>query len=108
MSNIHVARYRPLAMSLIGDVTTATQRSRNSSSTVSVASARQTASEAPVDRAAEQNRSHLRRLWRVVGLWLRRRQDRVILRSLSPRDLHDFCPKLSEAEAEMNKPFWRE
>ncbi len=77
-------------------------------STVSTASARQTTSKALVDRQTEQGRSHLRRISRVVGLWLRRRNDRVLLRSLSPRDIHDFCPKHSEAEAEMNKPFWRE
>jgi len=48
-----------------------------------------------------------RRIWRIVGLWFRRRHDRHMLRSLSVRDVHDICPRLSEAEAEMNKPFWR-
>ena len=45
--------------------------------------------------------------WQVVGLWRRRYRDRAELRSLSPRDIRDFCPRESEAEEEMNKPFWR-
>ena len=44
---------------------------------------------------------------KAVGLWLRRRNDRAMLRSLSQRDIHDFCPRHTEAEAEMSKPFWR-
>jgi uncharacterized protein YjiS (DUF1127 family) len=56
--------------------------------------------------AAERNRSHLRRVWRVVGLWHQRRKDRAILRSLTPRQIHDFCPKYTEAQIEMKKPFW--
>lgn len=44
---------------------------------------------------------------RTLGLWLRRRNDRAMLRALSLRDIHDFCPRHAEAEAEMNKPFWR-
>ncbi len=98
-------------MSLIGSAAApfrARQGWRNGSSTVGVASARHPAGGALADRVGEQNGSHLRRVWQVVGLWIRRRNDRVLLRSLSPRDIHDFCPKHSEAEAEMNKPFWRE
>lgn len=45
--------------------------------------------------------------WRILRMWLRRRNDRAVLRSLSLRDIHDFCPRHTEAEAEMNKPFWR-
>ena len=43
----------------------------------------------------------------AIGLWLRRRNDRAMLRSLSLHDIHDFCPRHTEAEAEMSKPFWR-
>jgi uncharacterized protein YjiS (DUF1127 family) len=60
-----------------------------------------------VATASEREEPQLRRIWRIVGLWVRRRHDRDMLRSLSARDLQDFCPRLSEAEAEMNKPFWR-
>lgn len=47
------------------------------------------------------------RIWRVLSLWNRRREDRSVLRSFSQRDIHDFCPRDTEADAEMNKPFWR-
>jgi uncharacterized protein YjiS (DUF1127 family) len=107
MSTTHAARYQPFPMLLVQDVATLAPCSHNASSTVSMASALGVASEALVDQAAEQNRSHLRRIWRVIGLWLRRRKERAILRSLSRRDIHDFCPKYTEAEVEMNKPFWR-
>jgi len=56
---------------------------------------------------AERKRTPLRGICQVVGSWLRRAKDRAILRSLSDRDIHGFCPKHTEAEAEMNKPFWR-
>jgi uncharacterized protein YjiS (DUF1127 family) len=62
---------------------------------------------APGSQAADRKRLQLRSIWQVVGLWLRRRNDRAILRSLGQRDIHDFCPRHTEAEAEMNKPFWR-
>lgn len=94
-------------MLLLQDVTTATQRSSNASSIVSLPRAHRNAREALVDDAAERKRSQLSGIWQVFGLWLRRRKDRAILRSLSLRDLHDFCPRHTEAEAEMNKPFWR-
>jgi uncharacterized protein YjiS (DUF1127 family) len=45
--------------------------------------------------------------WRTFCLWNSRRRDRAALRSLSRRDIHDFCPRQTEAETEMNKPFWR-
>lgn len=61
---------------------------------------------AAVDHA-QQTFAQLRAIRQVVGSWVRRHHDRTILRSLSPRDLHDFCPRRSEAEAEMNKPFWQ-
>ena len=61
---------------------------------------------AAVDRV-QQTFAQLRGIRQVVGSWIRRRNDRAFLRSLSPRDRHDFCPRQSEAEAEMNKPFWQ-
>lgn len=67
----------------------------------------QPSNEASVDRRAEGTRPPLRGIWQVVVLWLRRRKDRAMLRSFSLRDIHDFCPRDTEAEAEMNKPFWR-
>ena len=63
--------------------------------------------DALVNYAIDRKRSRLRGIWQIVGLWLRRRDDRAILRALSLRDIHDFCPRHTEAEAEMNKPFWR-
>lgn len=76
--------------------------------TTSVAAARWLAGvPAAVDRV-QQACAQLRGIRQVLGSWIRRRNDRAFLRSLSPRDLHDFCPRQSEAEAEMNKPFWRE
>lgn len=94
-------------MSILQDAATATQRSIDTSSIVSMFSARRNASEALVDDTAEQGRSPLHRARQFVALWLRRRRNREILRSLSLRDVHDFCPRHSEAEAEMNKPFWQ-
>jgi uncharacterized protein YjiS (DUF1127 family) len=94
-------------MSLLQDATTATERSSNGSLIASIAQAHRNARVALVDDAAERKQSQLRRVWQVVCLWLRRHSDRAILRSLSARDLHDFCPTYTEAEAEMNKPFWR-
>ena len=94
-------------MSVLQDVTTAVQSSSRASSIVSIAQARRHARGTLVNRAAEQERSQLRGIWQVVGLWLRRGNDRAMLRSFSERDIHDFCPKGTEAEAEMNKPFWR-
>ncbi len=43
----------------------------------------------------------------VVGVWQKRRRQRAELRRLSWREMQDFCPRLTEAEEEMNKPFWR-
>ena len=93
-------------MSVLQDVATAAQRPA-STSIVSMSSARRNAREVFVDDTAKRERPPLHRIWQVVVLWLRRQHDRKILRSLSLRDVHDFCPRHSEAEAEMNKPFWR-
>ena len=94
-------------MSLFQGVTTRSQPSSAASSILRMARAHRTAREALVDHAPERRRSQVRGIWQVVGLWFRRRNDRAILRSLSARDLHDFCPRHTEAEAEMSKPFWR-
>jgi len=93
-------------MLLLQDVTIATQRSGKAVSIVSTARAHR-AGEALIEHAAERGHAWLRGIGQAVGLWLRRRNDRAMLRSLSPRDIHDFCPRHTEAEAEMSKPFWR-
>jgi uncharacterized protein YjiS (DUF1127 family) len=49
----------------------------------------------------------LERIRQVLALWRRRHQDRAMLRSLSPRQIADFCPRQADVEAEMHKPFWR-
>jgi uncharacterized protein YjiS (DUF1127 family) len=79
-------------MSLLKDLTTATQHPSNA---------------AAVDHMAKRTDSPFPAIWRVIALWLRRRNDRSMLRSFRLRDIHDFCPRHTEAEAEMNKPFWR-
>jgi len=89
-------------MLLLQDAPIATHRS---SKAVSIAST--AAHQAVIEHAAEQGHSWLRGIRQAVGLWLRRRNDRAVLRSLSLRDIHDFCPRHTEAEAEMSKPFWR-
>jgi len=60
------------------------------------------------NEAVDRRCSRFSGIWQTMGLWLRRRNDRAMLRSLSPRDLHDFCLSQTDAETEMNKPFWRE
>jgi uncharacterized protein YjiS (DUF1127 family) len=65
----------------------------------------------PRDASRESTLDQMRRwharLWRLLSVWKRRSRDRAVLRSLSPQAIHDFCPRQSEADAEMNKPFWR-
>jgi uncharacterized protein YjiS (DUF1127 family) len=46
-------------------------------------------------------------LWHVLCLYRRRARERAELRSLSRREVLDFCPKGAEADREMHKPFWR-
>lgn len=94
-------------MSLLQDAITATPRSNDAASILSPAEAPRPVHTAPVDHGAERRHALLRGVWQVVLLWLRRRNDRAMLRSFSLRDIHDFCPRHTEAEAEMNKPFWR-
>jgi uncharacterized protein YjiS (DUF1127 family) len=43
----------------------------------------------------------------VVREWARRWRSRRELRSLSQREIADFCPKLTDALREGDKPFWR-
>jgi uncharacterized protein YjiS (DUF1127 family) len=47
------------------------------------------------------------RAWNGIGLWRRRARERAELRSLTRREIIDFCPKRSDASREMSKPFWR-
>lgn len=54
-----------------------------------------------------QMRAQLGGAWQLVCLWRHRSKDRAVLRSMSARDVRDFCPRQAEAEEEMNKPFWR-
>lgn len=94
-------------MSVLQGVTIATRRSSKAVSIVSTARAHRHAHEALIDHAVERSRLWSRGIRQAIGLWLRRRNDRAMLRSLSLRDIHDFCPRHTEAEAEMSKPFWR-
>jgi uncharacterized protein YjiS (DUF1127 family) len=43
----------------------------------------------------------------VAVEWARRWHSRRELRSLGRREIADFCPKLTEAMKEAEKPFWR-
>jgi uncharacterized protein YjiS (DUF1127 family) len=46
--------------------------------------------------------------WYSIALeWRRRARSRRQLRSLTPREIRDFCLDPMEAEREVNKPFWR-
>jgi uncharacterized protein YjiS (DUF1127 family) len=45
--------------------------------------------------------------WHVLRLCRTRARERAQLRSLTRRELRDFCPKGTDAEREMHKPFWR-
>jgi uncharacterized protein YjiS (DUF1127 family) len=45
--------------------------------------------------------------WQVVREWRRRWRSRRQLRSLTAREIRDFCPDLTVAEREAGKPFWR-
>jgi uncharacterized protein YjiS (DUF1127 family) len=93
-------------MSLLQDVTAASQPANDAASISSAAEARRYV-RSSLDHAAERTHASLRGVWRTVAVWLRRRADRAMLRSFSPRHIHDFCPRHTEAEAEMNKPFWQ-
>lgn len=62
---------------------------------------------ATAHRVLSQLRLQLVDAWQLICLWRQRSRDRAALRSLSTRDIRDFCPRQAEAEEEMNKPFWR-
>ena len=94
-------------MSVLQNMKIAAQRSSNAVPISSTAEAHQHVRTAAVDHVAELTQSLLRGVWHVGMLWLRRRKDRAMLRSLSQRDIHDFCLSQTDAETEMNKPFWR-
>jgi uncharacterized protein YjiS (DUF1127 family) len=44
---------------------------------------------------------------RIVSEWRGRNRDRRDLAQLTSRDLHDLGLSTTEAEFEINKPFWR-
>jgi uncharacterized protein YjiS (DUF1127 family) len=47
------------------------------------------------------------RVWSALREWVRRWRQRSELRLMSQREIADFCPKLSDALHEADKPFWR-
>jgi uncharacterized protein YjiS (DUF1127 family) len=47
------------------------------------------------------------KVWPVIREWVRRWRARRELRQMSQREIADFCPKLSDALHEADKPFWR-
>jgi uncharacterized protein YjiS (DUF1127 family) len=53
--------------------------------------------------------AHVRtiKVWPVIREWVRRWRERRELRQMSQREIADFCPKLSDALHEADKPFWR-
>ena len=86
----------------------ATHRSADASAGVSVAPARRFQNDpVTVHRLLSQMRAQVWSAWEVVCLWRRRHRNRAELRSLSPREIRDFCRRQANAEEEMNKPFWR-
>jgi uncharacterized protein YjiS (DUF1127 family) len=47
------------------------------------------------------------KVWPAIREWVRRWRQRRELRSMSQREIADFCPKLTDALREADKPFWR-
>jgi uncharacterized protein YjiS (DUF1127 family) len=45
--------------------------------------------------------------WSLLREWVCRWRSRRELRSLTQREITDFCPKLTDALHEAEKPFWR-
>jgi uncharacterized protein YjiS (DUF1127 family) len=80
---------------------------RRVATTVSATTAQLETHPVAAHRALSQLRTQFIDAWQLICLWRRRGRDRAALRSLSPRDIRDFCPRQAEAEEEMNKPFWR-
>jgi uncharacterized protein YjiS (DUF1127 family) len=58
-----------------------------------------------VDSLIERIRSA--KIWPTIREWARRWRERRELRSMSQREIADFCPKLTDALNEADKPFWR-
>ncbi len=82
-------------------------RTRRVAAAASATAAQRESNPVAAHRALSQLRTQLIDAWQLVCLWRQRSRDRAALRSLSPRDIRDFCPRQTEAEDEMNKPFWR-
>jgi uncharacterized protein YjiS (DUF1127 family) len=47
------------------------------------------------------------RIWPTIREWVRLWRTRRELRTMSQREIADFCPKLTDALREADKPFWR-
>jgi uncharacterized protein YjiS (DUF1127 family) len=47
------------------------------------------------------------RIWLTIREWARLWRERRELRTMSQREIADFCPKLTDALREADKPFWR-
>jgi uncharacterized protein YjiS (DUF1127 family) len=47
------------------------------------------------------------KIWPVLTEWMHRWRARRELRAMDPREIADFCPKLTDALQEAEKPFWR-
>jgi len=95
-------------MSSLHHVASAAHRAGNASAAVSAGPAHQFQSDpVTVRRLLAPIGTQLSAAWRLICLWKQRHRDRTVLRSLSPRDIRDFCPREADAEEEMSKPFWR-
>lgn len=95
-------------MSSLHHVAPAKQRSSKAPAGARAAPARQFHNDPVTARPLlPQMRAQLGGAWQLVCLWRHRSKDRAVLRSMSARDVRDFCPRQAEAEEEMNKPFWR-
>ena len=95
-------------MSSIHHVAPATHRPAKTPAGARAASAQPFQSDpVTVRRLLSQMRAQLGGTWQLVCLWRHRSKDRAVLRSMSTRDIQDFCPRQAAAEEEMNKPFWR-
>jgi uncharacterized protein YjiS (DUF1127 family) len=60
-----------------------------------------------VRMASSTARARIIRVWPAIREWVRRWRQRRELRSMSQREIADFCPKLTDALHEADKPFWR-
>jgi uncharacterized protein YjiS (DUF1127 family) len=49
----------------------------------------------------------LDKIWPVLTEWMHRWRARRELRAMNQREIADFCPKLTDALHEAEKPFWR-